>query len=54
MAAKKVSLPPSTKTRVQEPVGIAFDFENLIAAAVAAVTLKRPRKRRIATRRDPR
>jgi len=50
MAEKKVPLP---KSGVQEPTGIAFDFEDLLAAAVAAVTRKRPRKRRIITRRDP-
>jgi hypothetical protein len=53
MAEKKVSPPPSPKSGVQEPAGIAFDFEDLIVAAVAAVTLKRARKRRIITRRDP-
>ena len=34
MAEKKVPPASSPKTGVQEPAGIAFDFENLIAAAV--------------------
>jgi hypothetical protein len=46
--------PPSPKSGVQEPAGISFDFEDMIATAVAAVTFKKPRKRRIITgRRDP-
>jgi hypothetical protein len=53
MAEKKVPPPPSPKSGVQEPAGIAFDFEDLIAAAVVAITRKRTRKRRIITRRDP-
>jgi hypothetical protein len=47
MAEKKITTPPSPKADAQEPAEIAFDFENLIAAAVAAVILKKSRKRRI-------
>jgi hypothetical protein len=46
--------PSSPKSGVEEPAVIAFDFEDMIATAVAAVTLKKPRKRRIISgRRDP-
>jgi hypothetical protein len=46
--------PPSPKSGEHELAGIAFDFEDIIATAVAAVTLKKPRKRRIISgRRDP-
>ncbi len=46
--------PPSLKSGVEEPAEIAFDFEDMIATAVAAVSLKKPRKRRIISRRrDP-
>jgi len=44
MAEKKVSPPPLPKTGVQEPAEIAFDFEDLIAAAVAAITHRRTSK----------
>ncbi len=41
----------STKPNEQKAVGIDFDFENLLAAAVASVIIKRSKKRRFTSRR---
>ena len=38
---EKAVPPPSLKSGVEEPAEIAFDFEDMIATAVAAVTLKK-------------
>ncbi len=43
--------PGSTKPNEQKAVSIDFDFENLLAAAVASVIIKRPKKRRFTSRR---
>ena len=51
MAVKNSSSPPR-KRGAQKPAAIDFDFERLIAAAVASITLKRPRKRKTTYRRD--
>jgi hypothetical protein len=53
VAAKNSSSPPP-KRGAQKPAAIHFDFEHLIAAAVASITLKRPRKRKTIYRRDSR
>jgi hypothetical protein len=44
--AGKNKAPPSRKDDEKKPAGISFDFEDLIAAAVSVVVLKRPRKRK--------
>lgn len=49
--AGKNKAPSSQKDNEKRPAGIPFDFEDLIAAAVAVVAIKRPRKRKL--RRHP-
>jgi hypothetical protein len=51
VAAKNSSSPPP-KRGTQKPAPIDFDFERLIAAAIASITLKRPWKRKTINRRD--
>jgi hypothetical protein len=41
----------SPKRNEQKAVHIGFDFENLLAAAVASVIIKRPKKRPFSSRR---
>jgi hypothetical protein len=50
--AEKDSASLETQHDEQDPPEMAFDFEDLLAAAVAVVTLKRPRKRKTFNRRD--
>jgi hypothetical protein len=52
--AIKVSSLPLPKRGAQKPEAVDFDFEHLIAAAVASITLKRPPKRKTIYRRDSR
>jgi hypothetical protein len=42
----------SPKRNEQKPASINFDFENLLAAAIASVIIKRPKKRRFTSRRS--
>jgi hypothetical protein len=51
MAKKKNSLPPPPAGG-QQPAGIRFDLEDLLAAAITSVLIKRPRNRRKTARRD--
>jgi hypothetical protein len=50
MAEKKNSLPPPK--RDQEAASIRFDLEDLLAAAITSVVIKRPRNRRKTAKRD--
>ena len=50
MAKKKNSLPPPPPG-AQQPTGIRFDLEDLLAAAITSVVIKRPRNRKT-TKRD--
>jgi hypothetical protein len=51
MAKKKNSLPPPPPGG-QQPSGIRFDLEDLLAAAITSVVIKRPRNRRKTAKRD--
>ena len=49
---KKDLVPPERKSAEPKPEEIPFDFEDLIAAGVTAVVVKRPRNRRSIYKRD--
>ena len=51
MAVKNSSSPPP-KRGAPKLAASGFDFEDLITAAVTAIILKRPRKRKTTYRRD--
>jgi len=42
----------SSKRNEQKAVQLDFDFENVLAAAVASVIIKRPKKRAFTSRRS--
>jgi hypothetical protein len=51
MAKKKNSLPPPPPGALR-PAGIRFDMEDLLAAAITSIVIKRPRNRRKTAKRD--
>ena len=51
MMAKKDRPEPPPKDGEQKPsAGMSFDLEDIIAAGITAILVKRPRKKRIPTR----
>jgi hypothetical protein len=56
MAKKNQSPPPPTspppKPAVPEPVTVDFDFEDMLAAAIGTLIIKRPRKRKNLDKRN--
>jgi hypothetical protein len=53
--AKKTSQKRSSSPKRDEPAsaGIHLDFEDLLAAAIASVIIKRPKKPKFTSRRRP-